>query len=100
MPSTMEEMIQWTKEMEVAVPLPQWYFDFLEMIKNEAEEFIPYEKVRVRKLPLVVVSLDLTCLLYPAPSSCVQYHKAVNLPSNFIAFGDSVTRVNPFGGYV
>jgi hypothetical protein len=54
MPTNMKEMIEFTKKMEVAVPLPPWYYDFLEIIKDEAEKFSPCELVRVREYRLFI----------------------------------------------
>ena len=36
----------------------------------------------------------------PAPSYYYRFHKAVNLPSNWVALGDSIMHINPVFGYV
>lgn len=72
MPGTVAEMIEYTKSMEVAVPLPQWYYEFLEMLKDEAEEFIPCSKVRVGKHPchMTPSTKQLICPLFSSVIMC------------------------------
>ncbi|KAJ4483520.1 hypothetical protein J3R30DRAFT_3835781 [Lentinula aciculospora] len=60
-------------------PLPDWIFESLDILE-ESQPDIHFSHVRA------------------PPTSYVQYHKTVNLPSNFIALGDSVSSVDPIYG--
>ncbi|KAJ7797186.1 hypothetical protein B0H14DRAFT_3494049 [Mycena olivaceomarginata] len=59
--------------------VPCWIFEILDMLEEIEDSAV----VSVLKL---------------AATSYIRYHKATNLPSNFIAVGDSIMAVNPTFG--
>ncbi|KAF5344483.1 hypothetical protein D9758_014135 [Tetrapyrgos nigripes] len=67
------------KKHKSATPIPEWIWKFFDMCQ-EAEDTMQLSKVRV-----------------PA-SFWTRYELASHLPANYIALGDSVTRVNPVFG--
>ncbi|EGN96342.1 hypothetical protein SERLA73DRAFT_186054 [Serpula lacrymans var. lacrymans S7.3] len=75
--------IQATKEYIHAMVLderpPQWWFDMLDLL-TEVEDKMTCSIVRV------------------PPTPYIRFHKATNLPSNWVAIGDSVMRLNPVFG--
>ncbi|KAK0494800.1 hypothetical protein EDD18DRAFT_284498 [Armillaria luteobubalina] len=79
LPTTLEEVKAGARSLVTQKPIPQTFFDMLDALK-EVED-------------------TMTCsrLAFPG-SSHIRYEKAVNLPSNWIALGDSVMRVNPIYG--
>ncbi|KAJ4483586.1 hypothetical protein J3R30DRAFT_3698456 [Lentinula aciculospora] len=60
-------------------PIPQWVFKTIDIL-DECQPEIHASHVRV------------------PPTSYIQYHKTANLPSNFVALGDSVISVDPLYG--
>ncbi|KAF8492267.1 hypothetical protein JB92DRAFT_3003922 [Gautieria morchelliformis] len=66
-------------EMVVLRPVPDWIFRLLELFEHEQ---VPSTYVYARCPPCVYI----------------QYHLAKNIPSNFIAIGDSVLTLNPVRG--
>ncbi|KAF5354617.1 hypothetical protein D9757_009569 [Collybiopsis confluens] len=81
LPTTLEDVKSYVKSLVTDKPIPEWFFKILDLL-GEVEDTVTCSKVRV------------------SPSHFVQFHKAVNLPSNWIALGDSVMRVNPVFGKV
>ncbi|KAK0226312.1 hypothetical protein IW262DRAFT_757969 [Armillaria fumosa] len=79
LPTTLEEIKACARSLVTQKPIPPTFFDMLDALK-EVED-------------------TMTCsrLAFPG-SSYIRYEKAVNLPSNWIALGDSVMRVNPIYG--
>ncbi|SJK97911.1 uncharacterized protein ARMOST_01167 [Armillaria ostoyae] len=81
LPTTLEEVKACARSLVTQKPIPQTFFDMLDALK-EVED-------------------TMTCSRVGSPgSSYTRYEKAVNLPYNWIALGDSVMRVNPIYGYV
>ncbi|KAK0215033.1 hypothetical protein IW262DRAFT_1300269 [Armillaria fumosa] len=79
LPQTLEEIKKYTQSMVVRVPIPPWVFQVLDMLE-EVED-------------------TMTCSQVPfAGASYIRFDKAVNLPPNWIAIGDSVMKVNPLFG--
>ncbi|KAG6864006.1 hypothetical protein C0991_001153, partial [Blastosporella zonata] len=78
-PQTLDGAIGFARSMRINRPIPDWFFQFLDML-HEVEDTMTFSYVRV------------------PPSSYVQYHKAANLPKNWIAIGDSVMKINPADG--
>ncbi|PBK82809.1 hypothetical protein ARMGADRAFT_686101 [Armillaria gallica] len=79
LPTTLEEVKACAHSLVTQKPIPQTFFDMLDALK-EVED-------------------TMTCSRVGFPgSSYIRYEKAVNLPSNWIALGDSVMRVNPIYG--
>ncbi|KAF9031534.1 hypothetical protein BDZ89DRAFT_621350 [Hymenopellis radicata] len=65
--------------IHVTHPIPDWFWGFLKML-NEVEDTMTHSSVCV------------------PPSFWTHYENATNLPSNWIAIGDSVARINPVFG--
>ncbi|KAG6918619.1 hypothetical protein DXG01_013030 [Tephrocybe rancida] len=78
-PETLDGAIEFARSMRTNRPIPDWFFQFLDML-HEVEGTMTSSYVRV------------------PPSSYVRYHKAANLPGNWIAIGDSVMKINPADG--
>ncbi|KAK0489409.1 hypothetical protein IW261DRAFT_1641693 [Armillaria novae-zelandiae] len=79
LPTTLEEAKVWTRSLITEVPIPEGWFAMLDMLE-EVQESMTCSQVRF------------------GPSTWIQYEKGVNLPSNWIAAGDSVMKVNPLHG--
>ncbi|KAJ3807034.1 hypothetical protein F5876DRAFT_48895 [Lentinula aff. lateritia] len=60
-------------------PIPGWLYEAIDILE-EAQPKIQFSHVRI------------------PPTAYVQYHRTVNLPSNFVALGDSVLSVDPIYG--
>ncbi|KAK0466726.1 uncharacterized protein EV420DRAFT_644063 [Desarmillaria tabescens] len=80
LPKNLEEGKVWCRSLITEVPIPEGWFAMLDMLE-EVEDSMTGSQVRF------------------APSTWIRYEKAVNLPSNWIAAGDSVMRVNPLHGH-
>ncbi|KAK0202373.1 hypothetical protein DFS33DRAFT_1476019 [Desarmillaria ectypa] len=76
-PRTLEEIKKYAQTMVTWESIPRSVFELLDMLK-EVEDTMTYSH-----LPF---------------SSCIRYEKAVNLPANWIAIGDSVMKLNPLFG--
>ncbi|PBK99981.1 hypothetical protein ARMGADRAFT_1074807 [Armillaria gallica] len=79
LPKTLEEAKAWARSLITEVPITEEWFAMLDMLE-EVQDTMTCSQVRI------------------APSTWIQYERGVNLPSNWIAAGDSVMRVNPFFG--
>ncbi|PBK68972.1 hypothetical protein ARMSODRAFT_1038406 [Armillaria solidipes] len=80
LPKTLEEAKAWARSLTTEVPIPEGWYAMLDMLK-EVQDTMKCSQVRF------------------APSTWIQYERGVNLPSNWIAAGDSVMRVNPIFGH-
>ncbi|SJL13850.1 uncharacterized protein ARMOST_17299 [Armillaria ostoyae] len=80
LPKTLEEAKVWARSLITEVPITEGWFAMLDMLK-EVQDTMTCSQVRI------------------APSTWIRYERGVNLPSNWIAAGDSVMRVNPFFGH-
>ncbi|KAJ7472287.1 hypothetical protein B0H11DRAFT_1349448 [Mycena galericulata] len=78
-PHNLAELKIYVRELYVVHPIPTWVFEILDMLEEVQDS--------------AVVSV-----LKVAPTSYIRYHQATNLPSNWIALGDSVMTVNPLFG--
>ncbi|KAK0202359.1 hypothetical protein DFS33DRAFT_889061 [Desarmillaria ectypa] len=78
-PRTLEEIKKYAQTMVTWEPIPRSVFELLDMLK-EVEDTMIYSH-----LPF-------------SGASCIRYEKAVNLPANWIAIGDSVMKLNPLFG--
>ncbi|KAF9047117.1 hypothetical protein BDZ89DRAFT_26674 [Hymenopellis radicata] len=78
-PKSLEGIKPFAQSIKVDKALPEWFLEFLDLL-GEAEETMIVSAVRV------------------APSFWTHYERAPDLPSNWIALGDSVSRVNPLYG--
>ncbi|KAK0188411.1 hypothetical protein F5146DRAFT_1055132 [Armillaria mellea] len=79
LPKTLEEAKAWARGLITEVPIPEEWYAMLDMLK-EVQDTMTSSQVRF------------------APSTWIRYEKGVNLPSNWVAAGDSVMRVNPIFG--
>ncbi|KAK0466719.1 uncharacterized protein EV420DRAFT_1260875 [Desarmillaria tabescens] len=79
LPRTLEEIKRYAQTMVTWEPIPPSVFELLDMLE-EVED-------------------TMTCSHLPfSGASYIRYDKAVNLPTNWIAIGDSVMKVNPLFG--
>ncbi|KAK0188415.1 hypothetical protein F5146DRAFT_1139933 [Armillaria mellea] len=79
LPQTLEEIKKYTQSIVTRVPIPLWVFQIFDMLE-EVED-------------------TMTCSQVPfSGASYIRYDKAVSLPPNWIAIGDSVMKVNPLFG--
>ncbi|KAI5832048.1 hypothetical protein K523DRAFT_268578 [Schizophyllum commune Tattone D] len=80
LPTTLDEFIAFTKSRWMERPYPAFYLRLLDELR--------------------VAETGMTCCkCNTGPRSYTQYHKAGDLPSNWIAIGDSVMTLNPIFGY-
>ncbi|KAK0188421.1 hypothetical protein F5146DRAFT_982989 [Armillaria mellea] len=79
LPKTLEEAKTWARGLITEVPIPEEWYAMLDMLK-EVQDTMTSSQVRF------------------APSTWIRYERGVNLPSNWVAAGDSVMRVNPIFG--
>ncbi|KAK0202371.1 hypothetical protein DFS33DRAFT_1275483 [Desarmillaria ectypa] len=81
LPRTLEEIKKYAQSIVTRDPIPSWFFQILDMLEG--------------------VKDTLTCSQVPfSGASYITFDKAVNLPPNWIAIGDSVMKVNPLFGQV
>ncbi|KAG7444011.1 uncharacterized protein BT62DRAFT_934602 [Guyanagaster necrorhizus] len=79
LPRTVEEIKKYAQSIVTRDPMPPSLFQILDMLE-EVED-------------------TMTCSQIPFPgASYIRFDKAVNLPPNWIAIGDSVMKVNPLFG--
>ncbi|KAF9031538.1 hypothetical protein BDZ89DRAFT_1063935 [Hymenopellis radicata] len=80
LPVNLAGVREYVASIHVTRPLPDWFWTFLEMM-SEVED-------------------TLTCSAVTAPASYwTHFENVPDLPSNWIAIGDSVSRVNPIYGH-
>ncbi|KAJ7468269.1 hypothetical protein B0H11DRAFT_1813877 [Mycena galericulata] len=78
-PTNLAELKDYVRGLLAVQPIPGWVHELLDMLEEVQDS--------------AVVSL-----LKVAPTSYIRYHQATNLPSNWIALGDSVMTLNPLFG--
>ncbi|KAJ6504251.1 hypothetical protein C8R47DRAFT_1210323 [Mycena vitilis] len=76
LPKNLEELKAYIRRILVIEPIPGWVFRLLDSLK-EAEDTAVYSALKI------------------PPSTYVRYHRAANLPSNWVALGDSVMTGRP-----
>ncbi|KAJ6454306.1 hypothetical protein C8R47DRAFT_1167414 [Mycena vitilis] len=76
LPTNLAELKIFVKGLNAAAPVPDWVFGVLDMLEEVNES----AAIALVKIP---------------PTAYVRYHQATNLPSNFVALGDSVMTLNP-----
>ncbi|KAK0215876.1 hypothetical protein EDD85DRAFT_444658 [Armillaria nabsnona] len=79
LPKTLEDAKTCARSLVNEKPIPETFFQMLDML-DEVKDTLTCSQVR-----------------YPG-SSYIRYERAVNLPANWIALGDSVMNVNPIYG--
>ncbi|KAG7444024.1 uncharacterized protein BT62DRAFT_952962 [Guyanagaster necrorhizus] len=79
LPKTLEEAKACARSLVTEKPIPETFFQMLDMLDK--------------------VKDTMTCseVHYPG-SSYIRYERAANLPTNWVAMGDSVMRINPIYG--
>ncbi|KAJ6567770.1 hypothetical protein DFH09DRAFT_1314277 [Mycena vulgaris] len=75
-PKNLAELKDYVRGLHIVQPIPAWVFELLDVLE-EVED-------------TAVVSL-----IKVAPTTYVRYHQATNLPSDWIALGDSFMTLNP-----
>ncbi|KAK0501771.1 hypothetical protein EDD18DRAFT_1431988 [Armillaria luteobubalina] len=80
LPKTLEEAKVWARTLVTEVPIPEGWYAMLDMLK-EVQDTMACSQVRFGKVDASLLS------------------RGVNLPSNWIAAGDCVMRVNPIFGH-
>ncbi|SJL13855.1 uncharacterized protein ARMOST_17304 [Armillaria ostoyae] len=79
LPQTLEQIKKYAQSIVTRVPILLWFFQILDML-DEVED-------------------TMACSQVPfAGASYIRFDKAVSLPPNWIAIGDSVMKVNPLFG--
>ena len=98
-PERPEDLVPWGKSIRGKEPIPQWVFEMIEMLRENEEEVVIRDTGRVRKCKYRVLTIH--DLKDTAACSWIHYEKVSQMiPSNLIATGDSVMRVNPIYGSV
>ncbi|KAJ6560732.1 hypothetical protein B0H10DRAFT_2118816 [Mycena sp. CBHHK59/15] len=78
-PRTLAEIKLFVQNLTIVEDIPGWVFEIMDMLEEIEDS--------------AVVSI-----LKVAPTSYIRYHQATNLPSNWIALGDSAMTLNPLFG--
>ncbi|PBL00011.1 hypothetical protein ARMGADRAFT_959754 [Armillaria gallica] len=79
LPQTLDEVKHYVRAMVTKRLIPDWFFSCLDIL-DEVQD-------------------SMTCTASrPPPTTHVRFEKAVNLPSNWVAIGDSVMKVNAVFG--
>ncbi|KIY62533.1 hypothetical protein CYLTODRAFT_383478 [Cylindrobasidium torrendii FP15055 ss-10] len=78
-PRNIDEIIDYARSLNVVQPLPEHIYGTLELLRG-CEDTMTFQHIAI-----------------PAPF-WLQYHTCPDLPSNFVALGDAVTRLNPLYG--
>ncbi|CAK5272892.1 unnamed protein product [Mycena citricolor] len=74
-PRSLAEAKDYLADLEMRVPIPDWFYETLERLEEVGDPVV--STIRV------------------PPTSFIRYHLAHDLPSNFVALGDSVMNINP-----
>ncbi|KAK0466735.1 uncharacterized protein EV420DRAFT_1635777 [Desarmillaria tabescens] len=99
LPRTLEEIKKYTRSIVLRDPMPEWFLQILDMLE-EVEDTLTCSQVPFRKI-FRKIQTSITELMDHrrlAGASYTRFDKAVNLPPNWIAIGDSVMKVNPLFG--
>ncbi|KAF7322192.1 hypothetical protein MKEN_00743700 [Mycena kentingensis (nom. inval.)] len=78
-PKNVDELIAYMHGLYTVEPIPDWIFEFVGRLRE-------------------IEDTSLLSLVKVPPTTYVRYHLAQDLPSNFVALGDSVMTVNPIFG--
>ncbi|KIL58812.1 hypothetical protein M378DRAFT_15278 [Amanita muscaria Koide BX008] len=73
-PTTLEEVETLARSLNLEIPIPEWWFEVLHILKDVEMT------TKVARIPHSVYTL---------------FHRAENMPSNWVAIGDSVMTINP-----
>ncbi|KIY64472.1 hypothetical protein CYLTODRAFT_380853 [Cylindrobasidium torrendii FP15055 ss-10] len=79
-PTSLEGVKDYAKALVVDKPLPSWIFEFIDLL-HEVQDSMTVHFIRV------------------GPSYWNRFENCRKLPDNFIALGDSVSRINPVYGH-
>jgi hypothetical protein len=93
-PKNLAELKAFVEGLNAVQRIPDWVFEVLDMLK-EVNDSVAVANI---KLGMFFSSFLATRFskIEPAPTSYVQYHRATNLPSNWVALGDSVMTCTHF----
>ncbi|KAK7469989.1 hypothetical protein VKT23_001424 [Stygiomarasmius scandens] len=80
LPEDLDGVREYLVSTKPTTPIPEWVWNFIDLCQ-QVEDTLEFSKVRA------------------PPSFWTHYELADNLPSNWIALGDAVCRVNPVYGY-
>ncbi|KAJ7031093.1 hypothetical protein C8F04DRAFT_1186148 [Mycena alexandri] len=75
-PQNLAELKEYVRGLRAVEPIPDWVFEVLDMLEEVEKTAV----VAIVKIP---------------PTSYVRYHRGTNLPSNWVALGDSTMTLNP-----
>ncbi|KIL56560.1 hypothetical protein M378DRAFT_16991 [Amanita muscaria Koide BX008] len=75
-PHDLDEVEAFARSLKFEIPIPEWWYDALHLLK-EAEN----------KMTKKIASMP--------PNIYTAFHRAGNMPSNWIAVGDSIMTINP-----
>ncbi|KAF8507660.1 hypothetical protein JB92DRAFT_2958600 [Gautieria morchelliformis] len=77
-PKTVDDIIQHVRSVQGPGKVPTWVLELVEILSSEAQHDCKYLRL--------------------SPCSFIKYHTAPNIPSNFVAVGDSLLQLNPAFG--
>lgn len=80
LPDSSDDIKEYLATLKVVEPVPQWLFDMLDLLLDEKDNVEVHNSAR------------------PPAMNWIHYEKAPYMPSNFVALGDAVMRVNPSFG--
>ncbi|KAJ7101457.1 hypothetical protein B0H15DRAFT_816167 [Mycena belliarum] len=75
-PKNLAELKEYARGLHMVRPIPAWIFELMDVLE-EVEDSATVSLVRI------------------PPTTYVRYHQAINLPSNWIAVGDSCMTLDP-----
>ncbi|KAM6501579.1 hypothetical protein JOM56_001556 [Amanita muscaria] len=75
-PHDLDEVEAFARSLKFEIPIPEWWYDALHLLKEA-------ENKMTKKIAAVALNI------YTA------FHRAGNMPSNWIAVGDSIMTINP-----
>lgn len=93
--SSIEDMRLFISNMRVYRPLPAWILQLLDLLE---EYHVPLTVDSTRLGMLIPYTQSSTVVQNLGISAYIPYNRYESIPSNFVAIGDSVLRVNPSTG--
>jgi len=80
LPPTCDDIKEYMATLKAVEPVPQWLFDMLDLLLEDKD------------------NMEIHTAARPPSMNWIHYEKAPYVPSNFVAIGDAVMRVNPSFG--
>lgn len=97
-PKTLEDVVAHCQSLKLEKPFPQWAIDML-LALQEVEQDAVISHVNVGTFIVVHLGGPFVLMLaFLGPSFLMKFHECNGLPTNFVALGDAVCRVNPLYG--